>query len=313
MANPTIRFGVQVVPQNTTWPEMLEAWKVIDDAGFDTAWTFDHFYPIFSDPAGPCFEGWMLLPALAAATKNVRLGTLVTGNTYRHPAVLANMAVTLDHTSGGRAILGIGAAWFDLEHHGYGIPYPPVGERIARLDEACTLIKSLWTQTETDFSGRFYTLKGARCEPKPVQKPHPPIMIGGGGEKKTLRVVAKHADTWNWFGTIESFRHKIEILHEHGRAVGRDTRAIEATWGGEAKVAFSAAERGEAVRRLCELKKQSPEEVEANCLIGSPDEIEARIRGYIGVGVSHFLISASPPYDLECFTRFAETVIPRFR
>lgn len=311
--NPMIRFGVHTVPQHTTWNDIREAWLLIDGLRFDTAWTFDHFYPIMSDPTGPCLEGWILLAALAAETSHVRLGTLVTGNTYRHPAVLANMAATLDHTSSGRLILGIGAAWFDMEHHAYGIPFPGVGERIARLDEACHVIRSLWTNTESDFEGKFYTLKAARCEPKPLQKSHPPIMIGGGGEKKTLRVVAKHADQWNWFGTVESFRHKINILRGHCSEVGRSIDEIELSWAGDMRVTSSAHEKKEFLEAQSQKRQQSPEDVDANGLIGSPEEIETRIRSYLALGVRHIIISASAPYDLKSLRRFAEEVIPRFR
>ncbi len=308
-----IRFGVQTVPQHTTWSAIREAWRLCDSAGFDSAWTFDHFYPIMSDPTGPCLEGWIALTALAAETKRIELGTLVTGNTYRHPAVVANMAATLDHTSNGRLIVGLGAAWFEMEHAAYGIPFPPVGERIARLDEACTIIDSLLTRTETTFEGRYYTLRDARCEPKPVRKPRPPIMIGGGGEKKTLRVVARHADQWNWFGTTESFQHKLGILAEHCRAVGRDRNAIEPSWGGDFRVTDGAASTQAALEQLSRKRNQSPEDVAANCLIGSPEEIAERVRAYAAVGVRHFLLSASAPYDLDGLKKFAEQVIPQFR
>lgn len=310
---PRIRFGVQTVPQHTTWSALREIWRVVDAAGFDSAWTFDHFYPIMSDPTGPCLEGWIALTALMAEAKRIEGGVLVTGNTYRHPAVVANMAATLDHASNGRLILGIGAAWFEMEHAAYGIPFPPVGERIARLDEACTIIDSLLTRTETTFEGRFYTVRDARCEPKPVRSPRPPIMIGGGGEKKTLRVVAKHADQWNWFGTVDSFRHKLGILAEHCRAVGRDLGAIEASWAGDFRVTDGAAEKQAVLEAMARKRNQSPDEVEANCLVGSPEEIAGRIRAYEAVGVRHFLLSASAPYDLEGLTRFAEKVIPLFR
>lgn len=309
----SLRFGVQTVPQHTTWPAIRDVWRLIDAAGYDTCWTFDHFYPIFSDPHGPCFEGWMLLAALAVETTRIELGTLVTGNTYRHPAVVANMAATLDHISNGRAILGIGAAWFDMEHTAYGIPFPPVGERIARLDESVTLIRKLLAQTETDFSGRYYTVKAAHCEPKPVRKPHLPIMIGGGGEKKTLRVVAKHADMWNWFGTIESFRHKLGVLEAHCDAVGRNRNEIEASWGGEMRITDGAGAKAKALAELANQRNQPEAEVEATCLIGSVEEIIARLRGYSEVGVKHFIICANPPYDLLGLRTFAEKIIPEFR
>lgn len=308
-----MRFGVQTVPQNVAWRELREIWRFLDGAGFDSAWTFDHFYPIFSDPKGPCLEGWIALAGLLESTSRIRGGVLVTGNTYRHPALLANMAATLDHVSGGRLNLGIGAAWFEMEHQAYGIAFPPVGERIARLDEACEIIRSLFTCEETTFIGRYYMLKDARCEPKTLQKPHPPIMIGGGGEKKTLRVVAKHADMWNWFGSVESLGAKIEILKGHCRDVGRKIAEIELTWGGEFRVVESRSAKKTALEEMAKRRNQSPEEVESLCLVGEPSEIADRIRAYSAIGIRHFLLSASAPYDRVGLALFSEKVIPLFR
>ncbi len=309
----TMRFGVQTVPQNTSWRDLRDVWSLLDEAGYDSAWTFDHFYPIFSDPKGPCLEGWVALTALAASTKRIRPGVLVTGNTYRHPAILANMAATLDHTSGGRLNLGMGAAWFELEHEAYGIAFPPVGERIERLEEACHVVKSLLTQETTNFDGRYYTLRDACCEPKPLQQPHPPIMIGGGGEKKTLRVVAKHADMWNWFGSIESMRDKIAVLRSRCEEIGRPLDSIDLTWCGEFRVVSSRDARREALDEMAKRRQQSPEEVESLCLVGEPSEIEDRIRAYAAVGVGHMILSASAPFDHVSLRRFAEEVIPRLR
>jgi F420-dependent oxidoreductase-like protein len=308
-----IRFGVQTAPQYTSWRELKEAWKVIDACGYDSAWVFDHFYPIFSDPGGPCLEGWVSLAALAAETSSVQIGVLVTGNTYRHPAVLAKMGATLDHISNGRLILGLGAAWFESEHTAYGIPFYTVGERIARLDEAAGMIKMLWTQTRSDFEGRFYRLQGALCEPKPLQKPHPPIMIGGGGEKKTLRVAAKHADQWNTFGSPDVFRHKISILKEHCAAVGRNADEIEITWAGTCAVTSSASAKDKALRSVAEWYHATPETVEPALLVGTENEVRDRIGRFIEVGVTHFILSMRSPFDLTAIRRFADQIIPGVR
>jgi alkanesulfonate monooxygenase SsuD/methylene tetrahydromethanopterin reductase-like flavin-dependent oxidoreductase (luciferase family) len=188
----TLRFGVKTAPQHTTYEAMVAIWRAADALPvFEHAWLFDHFAPIFSDLDGPCFEGWTLLAALAAQTQRIRLGLMVTGNTYRHPAVLAKTAATLDVISNGRLDLGIGAGWNEYEHTSMGIPLYAPGERIRRLGEACEIIKRLFTQQLTDFDGRYYQLKEARCEPKPIQKPYPPFVIGGSGEQLTLRVVAR--------------------------------------------------------------------------------------------------------------------------
>src|SRR5713226_3780079 len=164
-----IRFGIQTPQQHTSWAEILSLWQETDTLGYDTAWVFDHFLPIFSDPTGPCLEAWTALGALAMATTKVRLGAMVTGNTYRHPAVLAKMATTVDIVSGGRLILGIGAGWFELEHREYGMPFPQVAERLRRLDEALEAIKLLWTGKRANFNGKHFQLRDASFNPKPLQ------------------------------------------------------------------------------------------------------------------------------------------------
>src|SRR5687767_2196690 len=196
-----MRFAIKTSPQETTWDDMLAVWQAADALDvFESAWTFDHFYPIFSDPSGPCLEGWVTLTALAQATRRLRVGVLVTGIHYRHPAVLANMAATLDIVSGGRLELGIGAGWHEEESGAYGSELGSLKERFDRFDEACEVIVSLLTQTASDFAGRSYTLTAARCEPKPIQRPHPPICIGGKGERRTLRAAARWAQHWNFPG-----------------------------------------------------------------------------------------------------------------
>jgi len=312
MAKP-IRFGIQAPPQNVTWEELRGVWKLIDSLGYDTAWNFDHFFPILSDPTGPCLEGWVSLTALAAETSNVKLGTLVTGNTYRNPAVLAKMAATLDHTSGGRLILGVGAGWFEMEHEAYDIPFYTVGERIRRLDEACEIINRLFTEKQVTFEGRYYTIKDAYCEPKPVQQPRPQMMIGGGGEKLTLKVVAKHADIWNTFGSPEVFGHKMGILGEHCAAVGRNFDDIEISWSGLTRVTSSKEERDATINAIAQAFGAPPEQVEPGLLIGSTEEIRDRMAKYVETGVSHFIFLLSAPFDQNTIRRIAEDVIPAFR
>jgi F420-dependent oxidoreductase-like protein len=224
-----LRWGVKTVPQHTTYDALLKVWHDADRTpAFEHGWLFDHFAPLQGDLDGPCFEGWTLLAALAAQTSRLRLGLMVAGNTYRRPAVHAHMAATVDVISNGRLDFGIGAGWNEYEHRSMGIPLHPPGERIRRLGEACEIIRRLHTQHLTDFEGRYYQLTEARCEPKPIQKPHPPFVIGGGGEQLTLRVVARYADVWNWYGAdVAGFRRKVRVLHEHCAAVGRDPKQIE--------------------------------------------------------------------------------------
>jgi F420-dependent oxidoreductase-like protein len=224
-----VRFAFKTSPQNTTWAEMLPIWQLADDIEvYESGWTFDHFYPIFSDPTGPCLEGWVTLTALAQATKRLRLGALVTGIHYRHPAVLANMAATLDVISNGRLELGIGAGWNEEESGAYGIELGSIRDRSDRFDEACQVIVGLLTQETTDFDGRFYHLKAARNEPKGPQQPHPPICIGGSGEKRTLLTTARYAQHWNFVGgTPAEFAHKRDVLAAHCADVGRDPKEIQ--------------------------------------------------------------------------------------
>lgn len=206
-----------------------EFWRSADELGFHTIWNYDHFYGLglglglgLSEHEQPTLEAWTTLSAMAALTSRARIGCLVSGVTYRHPAVVANMAATIDHISGGRLTFGLGAAWHEAEHRGYGIDFPPAGTRIAMLDEALEIITQLWTRERTTFRGRFWSLDEALCNPKPVQQPRPPIVVGGSGERKTLRVVAKHADEWNTPGSDPTeFARLSKILDEHCDAVGR--------------------------------------------------------------------------------------------
>src|ERR1041384_340599 len=181
-----IRFGIQTGQQGVAWADMLALWRKADAWGYDSLWNFDHFYPIFVPPDGPCLEAWTTLAALAQATTRARIGTMVNGNTYRHPCVTAKMAATLDHVSNGRLNLGIGAGWFELEHRAMGFDFKDVPRRLAALDEACQIIKGIFPQPPPPLHGRHYDVSEVIALPKPVQQPHPPIMIGGTGEKVLL-------------------------------------------------------------------------------------------------------------------------------
>jgi len=282
-----LRFGVQTPPQHAAYADILQTWKEADELGFDTAFVFDHFIPIYSDVNGPCFEGWTLLSALAAQTKRVKVGVLVTGNTYRNPAVLAKMAATVDHVSNGRAILGIGAGWFELEHTAYGIPFSTVGGRARRLGEAVEVIKLLFTQQKTTFNGKYYQLKDALFEPKAVQKPHPPILIGGVGPKLIQPVVARHADIWHFFvrdGDSQEAKNMCANFDELCRKVGRDPVQVEKS-----------------------VSLRPPQ------LTGTKEEVRGRVQALADAGVQHFILSLPPPYDRELLRRFAKDVLPTFR
>lgn len=224
-----MKFGLKL-SQAATIDEFRELWRIADDAGFDHCWNMDHFASLGADQTLDIFEAWTLLAAMAEVTRTTRIGCMVSGNTYRHPGVLAKMAVTVDHLSGGRLEFGLGAAWAEVEHTMLGLQFGTVGERMDRFEEALKVIRSLWTEPTTTFEGKHYRLDGAVGEPKPVQKPYPPIWIGGIGRKRTLRLVAEHADVWNTPNSDpDEFVELSRILEEHCEAVGRDPAEVRRT------------------------------------------------------------------------------------
>jgi len=274
-------FGIKTAPQHTTYDDIVTVWKEADEIeSIDHAWLFDHFAPIQGDVSGPCLEGWTALAALAAETSRLRLGLMVTGNTYRHPAVLAKIAATVDVISNGRLDFGIGAGWNVYEHESMGLELYKPGERIRRLGEACEIIQRLFTEPTVDFDGRYYQLKEARSEPKPVQKPWPPFVIGGGGEQLTLRVVAKYANVWNHGGSLEDFVHKVEVLKGHCAEIGRDSSEITLSW------------------------QFRPD-------VDNPQATIDDIKRFEEAGASHFVMYLPTPHTAGMATALAEQVIAK--
>jgi F420-dependent oxidoreductase-like protein len=221
-----MRIGLDTAQHQLLWPELMERVQFAEGAGFDGAWVFDHFTPLYGDRNGPCLEGWTLLAGLAAVTSRIRLGVLVTGITYRHPSILASEAITVDHISKGRLELGMGAAWHQPEHQELGIPFPPIKERAERLEEGVQVMRLLMTKDGVSFKGRHYQLEHASYHPRPVQKPHPPIWIGAGGEQLMLPIVARQADAWHAFGSEESMARKSRLLDQLAEKAGRDPKSI---------------------------------------------------------------------------------------
>ncbi len=219
-------FGVDASQHQQTWDQLVERVRWAEDAGFASAWVFDHFTPLYGDESGPCLEAYTLLAALAASTSRIRLGSLVTGVTYRNPSLLAAEVVTVDHVSGGRVNLGIGAAWHEAEHRRLGFDFPPVKERAGRLEEAIQVVKALWTEDSADFDGRYYRLQGGAYRPRPVQQPHPPIWVGAMGERLTLPIVGRRADVWHGFGPPEALARKWEVVRRAAEESGRDPGEI---------------------------------------------------------------------------------------
>lgn len=275
-----MRFGIDISQHQLTWDELVDRARYAEDAGFDGAWVFDHFKPLYGDPYGPCLEGWTLLAALSQVTQRIRLGALVTGITYRHPSILASEAVTVDHVSGGRLELGVGAAWFQQEHDELGIPFPRAAERVKRLDEAIEVMDLLMTKDDASFEGRFYELKHASYNPKPVQSPRPPLWIGAGGEKLMLPLVGRRADVWHSFGETELLKRRSAIVDDSARKAGRDPSDIARS------TALSLSDDFANVRR--------------------------RVEELAGIGISYLTVSW-PSEGRSHLDAFVEKVLPDLR
>ena len=265
-------FGLDVAQHQLSWEDLLARARLAEDAGFDGVWLFDHFKALYGDPAGPCLEGWTLLAALAAATERVRLGTLVTGITYRHPSILAAQAVTVDHVSGGRLELALGAAWHGGEHRELGIDFPPTGERIDRLEEAVEVIRLLMTTDGARYTGRHYRLEDATYRPRPVQQPHPPLWIGGSGRQRMLPFVARVADVWHTFGGPAELERKSRVLDEHAERAGRDPASIRRS------TSLSLSQPLDGIRRAVEERAELGFDY---LVVEWPSEGQARLEAFV--------------------------------
>lgn len=286
------------------YAEILALARHASDTGWDGVWIADHFMSNQEDTSGPVGEVWTTLAALAASVPRMRLGSLVAGNTYRHPAVLAKMAAQVDVIADGRLTLGIGSAWQENEHEAYGIDFHTVGGRLSRLEEACQLIRSLFDNEVTTFEGRFYQLTNAPLAPKPVQQPLP-LMVGGGGERRTIRIAAQYAQAWNVWGTPEVLAHKIGVLERHCADLGRDAAEIERS----ANATLVLSDDAETVERA--LGGGRP------VIAGNLEQVREQIQGYIDAGVDEVII---PDFNMrsldekrETCDRFITEVAPLFR
>jgi F420-dependent oxidoreductase-like protein len=259
------RFGIKVAQMGGDYAQMRDAWLEADRLGFDTAWLHDHLLNQ-NDIALPEDEGWTVLTALLVQSTRIRGGLMVTANTFRHPALLAKMVTTLDIISGGRVEVGLGAGWFEVEHRQYGLDLPPIGERLRRLEEGCRILEALWTEKRATFAGTYYAIRDAYHEPKPVQRPHPPLTIGTSGEQVGLRIAARHAHTWNMArATPEEFRRKSVLLDGYCREIGREPQEIE-----------------RSIQFL-------PEAMDG--------DIVARAREFVAAGATHLIFSCPTPYS----------------
>jgi F420-dependent oxidoreductase-like protein len=311
-ATRPIRFGALLRQADNHWSSIAEAAHVADDLGFHAIHFIDHLLAI-PDPAGDILESWTTMTACAMLTRRVRVSANVLCNSFRSPALLAKMAATLDVISDGRVELAMGAGWHEPEYRAYGFDFPSGGTRVSQLAEAVPLIKRLWTGEPVDFEGRHYRIRGGRCRPRPVQAPHPPLVIGGGGEKKMLRLVAEHADIWNCSAAnYLQLEHKLTVLREHCRAVGRDPATIELSLQDLVVIAPTdaalQAPLADARKRLAFFG-----DVDKIATIGTPDRCIDRIREKVAQGITYFVCLFTDGGQPETVRLFGERVLPAFR
>ena len=314
-----IDFGVFLSTEQPSFSHILSDVKHCEDLGYHSAWFSDHLLGMYGGPASSRFENWTLLSALAGATNRVRLGQLVLCNPFRHPSLLAKMAATLDAISGGRLELGLGAGWHEPEFKAYDYRFEKPWTRVGRLSEAVQIMKLMWTESSPSFKGRYYRIEDAYCNPKPVQKPHPPILIGGGGEKNMLRVVARYADVCNfsaWQGRPEDYRHKLDVLERYCRRVKRDPSEIRRSWAAFVLVSKDAKEAEEKIRKYVSSRvapQGTPPERLRPPIAGTPEECIKQIQRYVDTGVSLFILRFMGSDYLDEMTLFAEEVVPSFK
>ena len=305
-----VHLGISFPAEHSAWPVLRDLGQLVDELGYDSLWTQDHFMPLEGNASGPIFEAWQVLAAWGASTRRVGIGTLVTGNTYRHPAILTKSVVTLDHVTGGRAILGLGAAWHEEEHAMYGIPFDTPGTRLQKLAESARMIRSLLEQPQTTIEGRHYHLVNALSEPKPIQ-PRLPLLIGGKGEKKTMRIAAQYADMWHGSGSPELIAHKLDVLRAHCASFGRDVNEI---------LPLITLRPAPVLRDTpSEIESWRRQVAEANGMTALPavgpqttsEALAQSMAEYCRLGIRGFVFEQPAPYDRETIERIAREVRPR--
>jgi F420-dependent oxidoreductase-like protein len=275
--------------------------------GFDSFWVMDHFHQIrnVGELQEPMLESWTTQSVVVGFTSKIKLGTLVTGTVYRYPSVLAKIGATLDVLSKGRLFKGIGAAWNLDEATAYGISFPPVRERMQRLEEAVQIIRKMWTEESATFSGKFYQVRNAYCNPKPIQKPRPPILIGGSGEQRTLKIVAKYGDACNLFGSVETVKKKLGVLREHCRSVGRDYDSIVKSKLGHIVISKDKQKVTEAIKGLPEDRRQE------YAIYGTPEEVRRHVEAFRDAGVEYLIVNLEADRELEALELFANEVVKK--
>ena len=304
---PSFTFGVE---DGELFPRFLELAAAGEESGFTQLWVMDHLYqlPALGGAAQPMLEAYTVLGALAARTSRAELGTLVTGVTYRNPALVAKIVTTLDVISGGRAVLGIGAAWHDVEHVAFGFDFPPARERLDRLEEAVQICRAMFTEEAPSFTGRYYRIDAVRTVPRPLRPGGPPIMIGGGGERRTLTLVARYADRCNVSGDLDTVRHKLAVLRQHCADIGRDPATITTTRLGSLFLAASAAAAADTRRMITEA---AGAEFAAAATIGTDDEVTEQVAAILDAGVQEPIFNL-PYADAATVRRVGTLLTERF-
>lgn len=293
------------------WSTAVAIAQRAEELGYDSIWVYDHVHNVPRPAHEAVFECWTVIAAVSQLTSRIRLGQMVGCNSYRNPALLAKITSTVDVISGGRLDWGIGAGWYENEYRSYGYEFPAPKDRIGMLREAVEIVRSMWTEPETTYSGRYYEVSRANCDPKPLQDPHPPIWIGGGGEQLTLRVVARHADCSNFGGRPEQWAHKRDVLRGHCAAVGRDPDEIRMTWSPEILIRSTEAEV-DALGSLS-LTGEPAESWRESNLVGTPEQVAEKIRTYLDLGCGGIIPWCADYPDTETLERFATEVIPELR
>ncbi|MEW6046253.1 MAG: LLM class F420-dependent oxidoreductase [Bacillota bacterium] len=299
-------------PPQQQWRLMGRVARTLEGTGFDSGWLYDHFHTVPTPASFSVFECWTATSALLAQTVSLRIGQLVTCNSYRNPALLAKMAATADVISGGRLEFGIGAGWYEHEYRGYGYPFERASVRIRMLDEALQVIRRLWTEQVVTFEGRYYRLQNAYCDPKPLQRPRPSILVGGGGERLTLRVVARWADRANFGGSLDNFRHKADVLLSHCERVGRDPQEIELTYTCPVIIGRDRGAVETMVRRFVPANVER-ERYAREAAIGTPEEVAAFLRSFVDAGASYLILNIRGAAEITPLELFGERVLPLLR
>ncbi len=309
-----MKIGVQLLPQGVTWNQWRDGWLRIDELGFDSNWSFDHVHAPRGAVDSDTFEGWVGMGALAALTRNAWTGMLVSPITFRNPGLLVKMATTLDHITGGKSILGLGAGWHVNEHEAYGFGWPSPGERVSRLAESLEITKRMWNREEqpANFAGRFYQLDGAINNPGPVQSPHPPILVAGSGPR-IIGLVAQYADMYDSWPPLDALQQRFELLAQACDRIGRPYEAITRSLSVDYLWAPDPAKREAQISAAVAITPgRDPAMLQARILSGGASELIDQIHGYASVGVQQLILHVPSPYDMDGLERFASGVLPAF-